>query len=51
MTSRRLRAEIPTLVWLRGSHPARSTRVYNILAYFYTDYFDAGTPAAGPSRG
>ena len=45
ITSTRLQAEISKLAWPRGSHPARGTRVYKVLAYFYTDYFDAGTPA------
>ena len=45
ITSTRLQAEISKLAWPRRSHPARSTRVYNVLAYFYADYFDAGTPA------
>ena len=46
ITSTRLQAEISKLAWPRTcrSHPARSTRVYNVLAYFYADYFDAGTP-------
>ena len=46
ITSTRLQAEISKLAWPRGSHPAHSTRVYNVLAYFYADYFDAGTPVA-----
>ena len=45
ITSTRLQAEISKLAWPRRSHPARSTRVYNVLAYLYADYFDAGTPA------
>ena len=45
ITSTRLQAEISKLAWPRRSHPVRSTRVYNVLAYFYADYFDAGTPA------
>ena len=45
ITSTRMQAEISKLAWPRRSHPARSTRVYNVLAYFYADYFDAGTPA------
>ena len=49
ITSTRLQAEISKLAWPRRSHPPRSTRVYNVLAYFYADYFDAGTPAPRPS--
>ena len=49
-TSTRLQAEISKLAWPRRSHPARSTRVYNVLAYFYADYFDAGTPAPSSHR-
>ena len=48
ITSTRLQAEISKLAWPRRSHPARSTRVYNVLAYFYADYFDAGTPDRNP---
>ena len=44
ITSTRLQAKISKLAWPRRSHPARITRVYNVLAYFYADYFDAGTP-------
>ena len=51
ITSTRMQAEIPKLAWPRGSHPARSTRVYNVLAYFYADYFDAGTPALTDKAG
>ena len=47
ITSKRLQAEISKLAWSRGSHPARSTRVYNVLAYFYADYFEVGTPEPG----
>ena len=46
ITSTRLQAEISKLAWPRRSHPARSMCVYNVLAYFYADYFDAGTPAS-----
>ena len=45
ITSTRLQADISKLAWPRGSHPSRSMRVYNVLAYFYADYFNAGTPA------
>ena len=44
ITSTRLQAETAKLAWPRGSHPGRSTRVYNVLAYLYADYFDAVTP-------
>ena len=29
----------------KSSNRSRRTRVYNVLAYFYADYFDAGRPA------
>ena len=44
ITSLRLQAETAKLAWPRWSHPARSTRVYNNLAYLYADFFDAVTP-------
>ena len=51
ITSTRLQAEISTLACPRGSHPARGMRVYNVLAYFYADYFDAGTLASMNTNG
>ena len=45
-----MQAEISKLAWPRGSHPVCSTRVYNVLAYFYADYFDAGTPDSKKNR-
>ena len=34
ITSTRLKADISKVAWPRGSHPACSTCVYNVLAYF-----------------
>ena len=49
-TSTLLQAENSKLAWPRGSHPSRGTRVYNVLAYSYADYFDASTPTLGSAR-